>query len=51
MLKSYQKKVAELPAPPPGYYYSPEITNIEKKGGEFIIESKLVLKPIIPPEQ
>lgn len=51
MVKSYQEKLAELPAPPPGFYYSPEIKDIRREGKDFIIESEFVLKPIINPEQ
>ena len=48
MKTSFEAKLATLPPPPAGYYYSPDkITDIRKEGENYIIETEIVLKPII----
>ena len=48
MKTSFDAKLATLPPPPAGYYYSPGgITDIRKEGENYIIDAEIVLKPII----
>ena len=48
MKASFDAKLATLPPPPAGYYYSPDkITDIRKEGDNYIIDAEIVLKPII----
>ena len=47
MKASFEAKLATLPPPPAGYYYSNEIADIRKEGENYIIDAEIVLKPII----
>lgn len=49
-LESYRETLQELPTPPPGYYYAPNIRDIRHEGGRFYIDASLSLEPIIKGE-
>ena len=47
MYASFLERIKELPTPPPGYFYAPEIVEIRQENGHFVIDANIVCRPII----
>lgn len=47
MYASFLEWIKDLPDPPPGYFYAPEIVGIRQENGHFVIDVNLICRPII----